>query len=76
MGEWVIRNHFAATLISYSDETQNSGDRMRRTDREEGWRQTVDRKAWSQSCCLPDRLSVYLQHVKHLTSAGVVLKMR
>lgn len=44
---------------------------MRGTDREE----TADREAWSQSHCLPDRLSVYLPHVKHLTSAGAALIM-
>lgn len=47
-------------------------DRMRETDREEEGTQTVDREVRSQAHCLPDRLSVYLQHVKHLTSAGVV----
>ena len=67
----VIRHHFAATLISFSEETQNSGDRRRGTDREE----TADREAWSQPRCLPDRLSVDLPHVKHLTSAGAALIM-
>lgn len=72
----VMHQHITATLTSFCGETHNSGSRNERlggSDREEGWTQTVDGEAWSQSYCLPDRLSVCLQHVKHLTPAGAVL---